>query len=332
MRFVQQAPDDINWTIDHAEFHVLLALKKDSASGPDGIPYGVYRCAGGLGSKFLFRAYQAVLEGSNIPDCFAESRTVFIPKTSDTDDLGRIILSPDALRPLTLCNCDCKLLTSAFCRGLHWYTVQCIHPSQRCISSGQMTDNIFEIETTALAHVACAKQNSGVLLTDFAAARQICWNYDWPKWTPSSLDGTLENFIQRVMKINASTKSLVEQLCDFKIYAISVLSFIGSVCAPDKATLKAENHALQCTTAGPYNAIPSSLLQVGSICELGPDLVGIHSLSLAARHRVAACSSTLRRGREKVNEARGHNCTPLFALSPAWEQELLFPSMTFHTT
>ena len=140
-----------------------------------------------------------------------------------------------------------------------------------------------------------------------------------------------EKFIQRVMKINASTKSLVERLCDFKIYAISVLSFIGSVCAPGKATLKAESHGLQCTTAGPYNAIPSSLLQVGSICGLGPDLIGIHSISLAARYRVAACSSTLRRGLDKISEARGHNCTPLCALSPAWERDFLFPSMTFHT-
>ena len=72
------------------------------------------------------------------PDCFAEGRAVSIPKTTDTDDLGRIIRSPDALRPLTLCNCDCKLLTSAVCRGLHWYTIRCVHPSQRCISSWQM--------------------------------------------------------------------------------------------------------------------------------------------------------------------------------------------------
>ena len=156
LRFVQQAPDDINWALDQAEFDDLLALKKDSAPGPDGIPYGVYRCAGGLGSKFLFRAYKAALEGSTIPTCFAESKTVFIPRTSDTDDLGRIIRSPDALRPLTLSNCDCKILTSAICRGLHWYTMRCIHPSQRCISSRQMTDNIFENETTALAHVACS--------------------------------------------------------------------------------------------------------------------------------------------------------------------------------
>ena len=87
------------------------------------------------------------------------------------------------------------------------------------------------------------------------------------------------------MKINASTKSLVELLCDFQIYAISVLGFIGSVCAPDKATLTAENHGLQCTTAGPCNAIASSLLQVGSISRLGPDLIGIHSIRLAARYR-----------------------------------------------
>ena len=38
-------------------------------------------------------------------------------------------------------------------------------------------------------------------------------------------------FIQRVLKINASSRSLVERLCDFKIYANSVLCFVGSICA-----------------------------------------------------------------------------------------------------
>ena len=91
----------------------------------------------------------------------------FTPKTSEIDDNGKIIRSPDG-----------KLLTSAICRGLHWYTKQCIHPSQRCISSSQMTYNIFEIETTALAHVACAPQESGVFSTDFAAAYPSV-NHSW---------------------------------------------------------------------------------------------------------------------------------------------------------
>ena len=151
LRYVQQAPNDINWTFDQAEFDDHLALKKNSAPGPDGIPYGVSRCAGGLGSKLLFSAHKAVLEGSTIPDCFAESRTVFIPKTSDIHDHGRIIRSPDALRPLTL---SANSLLPAICRPLLFVEaftgtpMRCIHTSQRCISSGQRTDNIVEIETT----------------------------------------------------------------------------------------------------------------------------------------------------------------------------------------
>ena len=132
----------------------------------------------GWAHSSFFNAEKYLLEGGTVPEHFAESGTVSITKTSDIDDNGRIIRSPDALRPLTLCNCDCKLLTSAICRGLHWYTMRCIHPSQSVISSSQMTDNIFEIETTALAHVACAPQESGVLLTDFAAAYPSV-NHSW---------------------------------------------------------------------------------------------------------------------------------------------------------
>ena len=132
----------------------------------------------GLRLSVPFQRKKYLSEGGAVPEHFSESCTVFIPKTSDIDDHGRIFGSPDALRPLTLCNCDCKLLTSAICRGLHWYTMRCIHPSQRCISSGQMTDNIFEIETTALAHVARAPQESGILVTDLAAAYPSV-NHSW---------------------------------------------------------------------------------------------------------------------------------------------------------
>ena len=77
LRFVQKAPDDIRWTIDKTEFDELVATKKDSAPGPDGIPYGAYRCAGGLGSQFLFDAHRALLDGGAVPDHFDVGRTVF---------------------------------------------------------------------------------------------------------------------------------------------------------------------------------------------------------------------------------------------------------------
>ena len=79
----------------------------------------------------------------------------------------------------------------------------------------------------------------------------------------------------------------MERSCDFKIYAFSVLVYIGSNSAPDEATLKEEAYALQCT-AGPYNAIPTDLLRVGSVCGLGPDILGIHTFSLAAGYTICA--------------------------------------------
>ena len=118
----------------------------------------------------MFNAFKRVLEGGDVPTEIAASKTVFIPKSSDVDDNGLIVRPLDALRPLTLCNCDCKIITTAVCFDLHKYSIGCMHPALRCFSTVNMTDNIFEIEKTVLSHVACATRESGVLLTDFAAA------------------------------------------------------------------------------------------------------------------------------------------------------------------
>ena len=91
------------------------------------------------------------------------------------------------------------------------------------------------------------------------------------------------------------------------------LGIIGSISAPDEATLKEEAQALQCTTAGPCNAIPTDLLRVGSTCGLGPDILGIHTLSLAARHRTASNSVALANGMAKKqnNMILSHCCSQL---------------------
>ena len=57
LEFVHKAPEDTQLTIDKREFDDMIATKKESAPGPDGIPYSIYKCAGGLGSRFLFSAF-----------------------------------------------------------------------------------------------------------------------------------------------------------------------------------------------------------------------------------------------------------------------------------
>ena len=117
----------------------------------------------------------------------------------------------------------------------------------------------------------------------------------------------------------------MERLCGFKKNALSVLGFLRSTSAPDEATLKEEAHALQCTTAGSYNAIPADLLRVGSMCGLGVDVLGIHSLSLAARYRTTANSGTLANGHVKIHTAREYDRAPMYALSPEWKEKFFIP-------
>ena len=75
----------------------MIATKKESAPGPDGMPKGIYKCAGGFWSRFLFDAFKCVLKGGAVPTHFAASRTVFSPKSSTVDDNRVLVRSPDAL-------------------------------------------------------------------------------------------------------------------------------------------------------------------------------------------------------------------------------------------
>ena len=123
----------------------------------------------------------------------------------------------------------------------------------------------------------------------------------------------------------------MERLCDFKIYALSVLGYIGSISAPDGATLKEEAHASQCTTASPYDSIPTDLRRAASVCGLRPDMLGIHTLSLAARFRTASDSGTLTNGLAKIQAAREYDNAPIFALRSEWKEKFLKPSMAHST-
>ena len=80
--------------------------------------------------------------------------------------------------------------------------------------------------------------------------------------------------------------------------------------ASKSRNVRREVDALQCTIAGPYHAILTDLLRVGSVCGLGLDLFWICILCFAARFRTAANSSTLAGGLAKINAAREYDGCP----------------------
>ena len=107
--FVLPARHDMNWAIGLNEFEQLLFSNRESAPGPDALPYNVYCAAGGIGAKFLFAAYPATFHETALPEGFGASTTVFVPKSSDVNAQGHLIRSPD----------------SAMCSGLRRYSIEC---------------------------------------------------------------------------------------------------------------------------------------------------------------------------------------------------------------
>ena len=71
----------------HKRFDVWISAMKESAPGPDGLPYSVYRCAG--------------------PSVLCCQQDCVHSKILYGGGPGRIVRHPNAPRPLTLCNCEC---------------------------------------------------------------------------------------------------------------------------------------------------------------------------------------------------------------------------------
>ena len=67
------------------------------------------------------------------------------------------------------------------------------------------------------------------------------------------------------------------------------------------------------------------------MCGLDLDVLGIHTLSLAARYRTAANSGTLASGLAKVQAARGYDRAPIYAITSEWREKCLNPSFAHGT-
>ena len=83
-----------------------------------------------------------------------------------------------------------------------------------------MTDNIFEIETTAQAHVACAPQDSGVLLTDFAAAYPSV-NHSW---IVAGLGHPMDPgvSVQNKKNFTGNSKKLAKAIASLKSFTLTI--------------------------------------------------------------------------------------------------------------
>ncbi len=118
---------------------LLNALKtcKDSSPGPDGIPYVIYKTFWNITGPILLDAWKYSIETQKLPPSHYESTITLLPKE------GKDLRDIKNWRPITLSNCDSKIITKALSMKVAKVLDSIIDPSQTAYVPGRsVADNL----------------------------------------------------------------------------------------------------------------------------------------------------------------------------------------------
>jgi hypothetical protein len=118
---------------------ILLTLKtcSDSAPGPDGIPYTYYRHLWDIFGDILIDSWNESLTSKVLPQSHRNSIVRLLPKE------GKDLMRLSNWRPITLSNCDHKLITKCYAKRLTDLLSTHLHPNQTAYLPGkQIQDNL----------------------------------------------------------------------------------------------------------------------------------------------------------------------------------------------
>lgn len=160
----------IDWKLTYDQFEAMIARMVDSAPGPDGLPYAVWRCSPEPFRKLLYAMYCAWLDGAALSDGFNHAYLALIAKGDDEQDADLVSRAPEDTRPLSLSNTDAKILAAAVKEACEEPVSSWACGVQRGFTRNKMLiDNVIEIEAHAMA-ASMASNTSAMLFWDFAAA------------------------------------------------------------------------------------------------------------------------------------------------------------------
>ncbi len=126
--------------ITKAELFNTLKSCSDSAPGPDGIPYSYYKVFWNFFGDILVQAWNESLESGLLPQSHRSSLLRLLPKQ------GKDLTKITNWRPITLSNCDHKLITKCYANRLTKIIQTVIHPNQTAYLPGkQIQDNLRTI-------------------------------------------------------------------------------------------------------------------------------------------------------------------------------------------
>jgi hypothetical protein len=147
-KHVEEIPENIREEMDKdmmdGELEEALKSCKDTTPGIDGIGYEFYKTFWGLWKSLIGNAWKYSLQVGHLPDCNRTSIITLLPK--EGKDNSKI----NNWRPITLTNCDVKIITKAYAQRLAKIADKIIYCNQTAYVPGRsVMDNIRVIKSLA---------------------------------------------------------------------------------------------------------------------------------------------------------------------------------------
>ena len=145
------------------ELKNALSTCKDSAPGPDGIPYSIYKKFWNITGPIILKAWIHSVNIRKLPPSHLESAIILLPKE------GKDISDIKNWRPITLSNCDAKIITKAMALRAAKVLDSIIDPSQTAYVPGRsITDNL---RSNYFYKKYCKKTNTDAVLISLDAKK-----------------------------------------------------------------------------------------------------------------------------------------------------------------
>ena len=166
--------------IPFADFCGIVTPRKDSAPGPDGIPFSAWAVPIAELHECLYSCYLQMCGGRLPPQGFNESLMTMIPKGDFGDIDGDFLAGPGGIRPLSLANIAQKLVAAAANHSLAIVAAEIACDRQRGFLKGRLiSEAVLEMEGALyrLAQQTSDKRPGGMFLDRKAAFASV--SHEW---------------------------------------------------------------------------------------------------------------------------------------------------------
>ena len=136
-KLTKEQANTVDSELTSSDLFKALKSCKDSSPGPDGIPYSVYVKLWKIAGPIILESWKYSITTKLLPPSHYESVITLLPKEGkDTRDIKN-------WRPITLSNCDAKIITKALSNKVSKVLDSIIDPSQTAYVPGRsVADNL----------------------------------------------------------------------------------------------------------------------------------------------------------------------------------------------